>query len=136
MADSGYDRSPTIDSGAVRDGAEEWRRLGARLREVREYLNYSQQLVSDRTGIPRSAVSDIERGGRKVDSLELRKLSRLYNYPASYFLDESEDARPDDHALQALTRAIAGLSGEDKEEVLRFVEYLNYVAQTRNRPGR
>jgi transcriptional regulator with XRE-family HTH domain len=61
---------------------------------VREYLNFSQQLVSDRTGIPRSAVSDVERGGRKVDSLELRKLARLYGYSTSYFLDEPEKVKP------------------------------------------
>ena len=58
--------------------AGEGAQLGKRFREVREYLGFSQQMVSDRTGIARSAISDIERGTRKVDSLELKKLARLY----------------------------------------------------------
>src|SRR5690242_12816467 len=62
-------------------GTAEWVKLGGRLKEIREYLNFSQQYVSDRTGIPRTAISDIERGARRVDSLELKKLARLYRYP-------------------------------------------------------
>ena len=50
-------------------------RLAQRLRDTREYLDLSQQFVSDQTGIPRSAISDIERGERRVDSLELKRLA-------------------------------------------------------------
>jgi transcriptional regulator with XRE-family HTH domain len=107
----------------------EWAQLGNRLREVREYLNYSQQYVADHTGIPRSAISDIERGSRKVDSLELRKLSRLYRYRASYFLDESPDPAAADHTVQALARAMTGLTDRDQEEVLRFAEFLRYQSR-------
>ena len=76
----------------------ESQQLAKRLREVREYLNLSQQFVADKTGIPRSAVSDIERGARKVDSLELRKLARLYMYPVGYFLGEEEGGDDVPHA--------------------------------------
>ena len=75
-------------SNADPDTDEEWQALGARLREIREYLGISQQNVAQATGIQRTAVSDIERGQRKVDSLELRKLSKLYRYPVSYLLGE------------------------------------------------
>jgi transcriptional regulator with XRE-family HTH domain len=68
-------------TGHEPDASEEWRTLGARLKGIREYLNLSQHDVAVATGIPRSAISDIERGNRKVDSLELRKFSRLYRYP-------------------------------------------------------
>lgn len=116
---------------AERD-AEEWRALGGRLREVREYLGLSQQLVATQTGIPRSAVSDIERGVRKVDSLELKKLSKVYRYPTSYFLGEPDD---ESGAAAALGRAVIDLTDEDRREVMRFAEYLRYSAQSR-RPGR
>ena len=52
--------------------------LSERLKKTREYLNFSQQWVSERTGIPRVAISEIERSARRVDSLELKKLARLY----------------------------------------------------------
>lgn len=104
--------------------AGEGAQLGKRFREVREYLGFSQQMVSDRTGIARSAISDIERGTRKVDSLELKKLARLYRRPAGYFLDERPDATPGDHAIAGLARALAQLTEGDREAVVRFAEYL------------
>ncbi len=113
------------------DGTEEseWRQLGSRLRGVREYLNLSQQYVADKTGIPRSAVSDIERGVRKVDSLELRKLARLYMHPVGYFLGE-EDAGDE---VRALARAVTDLTEGDRAEVVRFAQFLRYSAEAGRR---
>lgn len=102
----------------------ESQQLAKRLREVREYLNLSQQFVADKTGIPRSAVSDIERGARKVDSLELRKLARLYTYPVGYFLGDEEAG--DD--VRALARAVTDLTEGDRAEVVRFAQFLRYSA--------
>jgi len=110
----------------------EARQLSSRLREVREYLSLSQQYVADKTGIPRSAVSDIERGVRKVDSLELRKLARLYMYPVGYFLGEEEVG--DD--VRALARAVTDLTEGDRAEVVRFAQFLRYSAETDRRKQR
>jgi transcriptional regulator with XRE-family HTH domain len=100
--------------------------FATRLREVREYLGLSQQYVADKTGIARSAVSDIERGLRKVDSLELRKLARLYMYPVGYFFGEEEI----DEEVRALARAVTDLTGDDRAEVVRFAQFLRYSAET------
>jgi transcriptional regulator with XRE-family HTH domain len=105
---------------------ESQKQLATRLREAREYLNLSQQFVADKTGIPRSAVSDIERGVRKVDSLELRKLARLYTYPVGYFLGEEEAG--DD--VRMLARAVTDLTEDDRAEVVRFAQFLRYSAET------
>jgi transcriptional regulator with XRE-family HTH domain len=115
-------------------GAEEseWQQLGSRLRDVREYLSLSQQYVADKTGIPRSAVSDIERGVRKVDSLELRKFARLYMHPVGYFLGE-EDAGDE---VRALARAVTDLTEDDRAEVVRFAQFLRYSAEAGRRKQR
>ncbi len=107
--------------------ADEWRDLGARLREIREYLNLSQADVAAATGIARSAVSDIERGQRKVDSLELRKFSKLYRYPVSYILGEVESSS---ESAQALARAVTDLTDADRQEVLKFAQFLRFSAGT------
>lgn len=111
------------------ENIREWNALGTRLREVREYLSLSQQHVARATGIPRSAVSDIERGQRKVDSLELRKLARLYRYPVSYLLGDEPD---EDEPATALARAVVDLTDEDRQEVLRFAQFLRFRARTTN----
>ena len=120
----------TDDSGSTEE--TEWRQLGSRLREVREYLNLSQQYVADKAGIPRSAVSDIERGVRKVDSLELRKLSRLYMHPVGFFLGE-EDASDE---VRALARAVTDLTDQDRAEVVRFAQFLRHSAEAERRKPR
>lgn len=97
--------------------------LARRLREVREYLNYSQQYVSERTGMPRSAISDIERGERRVSTLELKRLANVYGYRAAYFLGEEAPGALDGLAT-ALARDASELSGEDQQEVQRFIELL------------
>jgi transcriptional regulator with XRE-family HTH domain len=113
---AGHGEPPSLEGEGVQ--------LGKRLREVREYLGFSQQMVADRTGIARSSISDIERGTRKVDSLELKKLARLYRRPAGYFLDERPDATVGDHAIAGLARALTQLTEGDREAVVRFAEYL------------
>lgn len=116
MAD---DLEPPADG----DGAAA-RRLGERLKKLREYLGMSQQHVAERTGIPRSAVSDIERGLRRVDAVELTKFARLYQVPVSWLLDEDEQATAGTHALALFTRKFGRLTSEDQAQVADFADYL------------
>lgn len=105
--------------------------LARRLREAREFLNLSQQFVAEQTGIPRSAVSDIERGTRRVESLELKRLAELYRMPVDYFLGNDPPADlaggAEDPTVQALARAAGEMDAAAKEQVLRFALFLqNY----------
>lgn len=103
--------------------------LAKRLRDAREFLNLSQQFVAEETGIPRSAISDIERGERRVESLELKRLASLYRMPVDYFLggDPPMSGTADDPTVRALARAAGEMDEEGKEEVLRFAMFLrNY----------
>lgn len=118
------------------DVDEEWRELGSRLKEIREYLGISQQNVAAATGIPRTAVSDIERGQRKVDSLELRKLSKLYRYPVSYLLGEAAEEEGAVEPVTALARVFDDLTEQDRQEVLRFADYLRFSAKADKEKGK
>jgi len=100
---------------------ERHQRLAERLREAREYLGLSQQFVADHTAIPRVAVSAIENGRRKVDALELEALAALYKYPVTYFL---EGALEEPASVRALAREATELTERDREEVLRFAQFV------------
>jgi transcriptional regulator with XRE-family HTH domain len=106
--------------------------LGARLREAREYVGLSQDEVARYLSIPRTALSHIETGQRRVDALELKKLAQLYKRPVGYFTGEEPmgEALPDE--VTHLARAASGLSSRDREELQRFAEYLRARAQTRS----
>lgn len=103
------------------EGDEEQKVLGRKLKEAREYLNLSQQFVTAATGIPRTAVSEIERGQRRVDSLELRKLARVYRMPVSHFL--GDEVGPVE-TTAVLGRVLEDLPAEDQQEVLTFAQFL------------
>jgi transcriptional regulator with XRE-family HTH domain len=112
---------------------DEAQQLARRLREAREFMNLSQQFVSEQTGIPRSAVSDIERGSRRVESLELKRLAELYRMPVAYLLgDTTPEAEAElagaapsaDPTVEALTRTASEMSEKEREEVLRFALFL------------
>jgi transcriptional regulator with XRE-family HTH domain len=117
------------DEYSGKDGINvEAKELASRLREAREYLNLSQQFVADQTGLPRSAISDFERGERRVDSLELKRLAAIYRMPVSYFLgsDDLEMAGSDPTA-SALARATEEMDEPEKQQLLRFAQFLrNY----------
>ena len=117
-----------IDKGSVsppqeapETDASEQMALARRLREAREYIGLLQEDVATALDIPRASVSAIESGKRRVSSLELRRLGRLYRRPVAWLLGEEGTGVDMDSPLY---RATAVLSDQDKEQVLRFAEFL------------
>jgi transcriptional regulator with XRE-family HTH domain len=103
--------------------------LGRRLREAREYLGLSQEQVADHLGIPRPSVSTIEAGKRRISFLELKRLADLYRRPLSYF--SGEEIPEVDETTDALFRAAKELSATDREQVLRFAQFLRTAGPAR-----
>lgn len=97
--------------------------VGQRLRSARETLGLTQEDVAGALGIQRTSVIAMEAGKRNVSALELRRLARIYRRSVAWILGEEPDAEvAGDNG--ALFRATAELSPEDKEQVLRFAEFL------------
>ena len=108
---------------------EERRRLGDRLREARKYLGLKQEEVATYLKIPRTALTDIENGQRKVEVIELARLSKLYRQPVAYFTGEDETSANLPVDVAHLARRAADLSQQDRNELSRFAEYLRARAQ-------
>jgi transcriptional regulator with XRE-family HTH domain len=106
---------------------KERKSLGARLRDARDYLGLSQEEASRAVGLPRSAISLIESGQRKVDALELKKFCEVYQRQVSEFTGDIEvdAAAPMPETVQILARAASKLTDTDQVELLRFAEFLS-----------
>jgi transcriptional regulator with XRE-family HTH domain len=106
------------------DDETERRHLGEKLRQAREYVGFSQDEVATFLKVPRTAITNIESGQRKVEALELKRLAELYRQPVGYFTgeDEASSSLPADVTL--LARQAAKLSVKDREELGRFAEFL------------
>lgn len=110
------------DDVAEVSSIDEHKLLGGRLREAREALGLKQSDTAEALDIPRSSVVALESGERKVTGLELRRLARLYRRSVTWLLGETEDEEV--VAGSALYRAAEHLTPENKEQVLRFAQFL------------
>jgi len=111
------------------EGESERRRLGEKLRKAREYVGFSQDEVASFLKVPRTAVTNMENGQRKVEALELKRLADLYRQPVSHFTSDDEEASsalPTDVAH--LARQAVALSPKDREELGRFADFLKMRA--------
>lgn len=117
----GHDHSPARAEAERPDLPSERQVVGRRLRTARETLGLTQDDVAGALGIPRTSVIAMEAGRRNVTALELRRLARLYRRNVQWLLGEEEETAAVDHALYRATNA---LSEDDKEQVLRFAQFL------------
>ncbi len=106
------------------DDESERRRLGDKLRQAREYVGFSQDEVATFLKVPRTAVTNIESGQRKVEALELKRLAELYRQPVGYFTGEDDASASLPADVAVLARQAAKLSVKDREELGRFAEFL------------
>lgn len=120
----GGHRAMTTPQESDSEDDEARRKLGDRLREARKYLGLTQEEVAGYLRIPRTALSDIESGQRRVEAIELTRLARLYRQSVGYFTGEDEMSAELPPDVAHLARRVADLSMEDREELGRFAEYL------------
>ena len=98
--------------------------IGAKLKEAREYLDISQEDAASRIGINRTALSLIESGQRKLDTVELMALAKLYHRPVAYFTDQDFSIEPNPNAA-VFARNFENLSDNDRKELEDFAAFLS-----------
>ena len=104
--------------------ADERRALSERLRQAREHIGLNQEEVARILKLPRTAVTAIESGQRKVEATELKKLATIYRQPISYLTGERNSERELPADVAHMARAASELSQDDRKELSQFAEYL------------
>lgn len=94
--------------------------LGARLRQLRKSLGYTQQQVAEALGVHRPTISEIEAGRRDVTSDELFEFARLYVTSLSDLLSEPTPSR--DQVETVLYRKPGLETPEAKRAVRLFMQ--------------
>jgi transcriptional regulator with XRE-family HTH domain len=74
-------------------------------------------------GLPRSAISLIENGLRKIDAIELFRFAEIYDRPLEAFFGPIR-ALPTNDSERELMRVATDLGAEDRAELLRFARQL------------
>ena len=106
--------------------------LAGKLREAREYVDLSQEEVAQILKVPRSAISLLERGERKVDALELKRLASLYQRSVDFFTGTSTEKELPQEVAH-LARTASKLTPKDLDELTRFAQFLQSKTQSKER---
>ncbi|WP_326551532.1 helix-turn-helix domain-containing protein [Micromonospora sp. NBC_01813] len=68
-------------------GQQDWSRIGEQVRQVRLSAGMSQQELADSVGLDRTMLAKIEAGNRRLDGVELARLSRALNVSMEYLIE-------------------------------------------------
>lgn len=104
--------------------------VAVRLREAREVTGLTQGDVATTLGLPRTSVLAMEAGTRKVSVTEITALAKLYGRTVAWLVGEEDSP---DLSGQALYRATKHLTDTDRDQILKFAQFL---AASHERPGR
>ena len=105
------------------------KKLGERIRALREKLGLSQEVASKKLGISRVSLSQIENGDRKLTAEEMAKMSAAFNVNANVLLDLAQD-------IEVILQKDKELMPEGKDEIRisvpqenlnKFKEVLLYI---------
>ncbi len=98
--------------------------LGERLKDEREYRGFSTQEIADYLALSQTAVEEIESGQREIGSDSLERLADLYELSVDKLCDDQTSDEADE-AFEVLERSNEDLSESDRDEIQRFLKYLN-----------
>lgn len=96
--------------------------LDKKLVRLRKKEGLSQAEVSEELDVSRQAVTKWETGQSRPSTENLQSLSKLYNVPLEYLLDESEDELP--APAPTASAAESGTESESQKKEKRWIRKL------------
>ncbi|WFE38752.1 XRE family transcriptional regulator [Micromonospora sp. WMMD998] len=107
---------------------QDWRRIGEQVRQARLSVGMSQQDLADGVGLDRTMLAKVEAGSRRLDGVELARLSRALRVSMEYLIEPRPSVLSRRAAmLTEETDTVAARSSERLE--IALVEWLRNVQQ-------
>lgn len=107
--------------------------IGFKIQIAREEKGLSQEQLARALGCSQPALSNYEKGKRRLYLSHLEILSEVLEKPPEYFMENSALPRPslaadaaDDSLYDELLQSIRELGEKDLEELLTYVKYLKW----------
>ncbi|MFA5072860.1 MAG: type II toxin-antitoxin system antitoxin SocA domain-containing protein [Nitrospirota bacterium] len=105
-----------------------YKKLGQRIKELREKAEMSQDALAQRMNLPRPAISQIEGGGRKIATDELLELSEVFHVSVNDLLNPGKE--PEVHLRAEKMEKTAKLQlriSVPQKNLQKFREVLLYI---------
>lgn len=98
-------------------------KIHLKIKELREKKGLSQTEFAEKYGISPSAISQFESGGRLPSAPMLKKLANSLDTTTDYLLG-LDTPRSEDSNAQAFFRNLQELDEDDKQLILKNIEWL------------
>lgn len=126
----GAERRSSKESGSLRAGQE--LKVGERIREVRKAKRIRQKVLARMVGISPGALTNFEKGRRRISLDWLHRIAEALDTPVAYFLPDEKDrnrATPGDPRERRLLNAWRMLGKNDvlRNDFLQLFEHLGRV---------
>lgn len=114
------------------------RKLGEKIQVAREEKRMTQGQLADAIGCSQSALSNYEKGKRRIYLSQLEKLSEVLEKPLEYFVEGFGDNTLEaysitntaqDSDLIRLMNIIYHLNADEREQVEDFIRFLQWKRQ-------
>jgi len=108
--------------------------LGKKIQIAREEKRMTQEQLAEAIGCSQSALSNYEKGKRRIYLSQLEKLSEVLDKPLEYFVEgfgvntiETQDVpnAPDNDLLRIMNEVFS-LSTEERQQVENFIQFLKW----------
>lgn len=106
--------------------------LGQKIQAAREERKLSQEQLANAIGCSQSALSNYEKGKRRIYLSQLEKLSEILEKPLNYFVENFEENREllvhnlKDNNILKIINNIYYLTEEEINEVDKFINFLKW----------
>ena len=96
--------------------------LAQRLKEARQTAGLNQAEAAMRIGVSRTVLSKIENADRKIDSLELREIAKIYGVTVQHLLRDDEQASENEPKFVEALRQY-GKTADNRRDIARIEEF-------------
>ncbi|MGE5390973.1 MAG: helix-turn-helix domain-containing protein [Deltaproteobacteria bacterium] len=114
--------------------------IGLKIQIAREEKGLSQEQLARALGCSQPALSNYEKGKRRLYLSHLEKLSEVLEKPPEYFMENSDLLRPgpaidtaSNPRFDEIVESIKELDDKDLEEIMTYVKYLKWRTTGRQR---
>lgn len=107
-------------------------KLGQKIQAAREEKKMSQEQLANAIGCSQSALSNYEKGKRRIYLTQLEKLSETLDKPISYFVENDEDNLEmspnllNKNSILRIINHLYSLSDSEINEVDKYIQYLKW----------
>ncbi|SHG37870.1 Helix-turn-helix [Thermosyntropha lipolytica DSM 11003] len=112
--------------------------IGRKIQMAREEKGLTQEQLAKALGCSQSALSNYEKGKRRLYLSHMEKLSEILEKPLEYFLesspsnkDWSSSSANNAELIDKITFLLKDLDTEDLKEISSYIEYLKWRKKER-----